>query len=63
VADVDKPCLDCGAIVTFPSPGDATCGSCGLRMFMNDAGQTGRYPPVDWEPGRLQRKHPSRGQL
>jgi hypothetical protein len=52
----EKPCLDCGENMTFDGPGDSACDSCGLRMYMNDAGQTGRYPRPDWEPGRLQRR-------
>jgi hypothetical protein len=63
---MEKPCLDCDAIVTFPEPGDATCPNCGLPMFLTEAGQVGRYPRPGWEPGGIQgwkrptgRHHPS----
>lgn len=51
---VDGSCLDCQTVVIFPRPGDATCPGCGLRMFMNEAGQVGRYPSEGWEPGGIQ---------
>jgi hypothetical protein len=51
---VEKRCLDCDSVVTFPGSGDATCPECGLNMYMNDAGQIGRYPPADWDPGGIQ---------
>jgi hypothetical protein len=56
---VAKPCLDCGVTVTFPAPGDATCPTCGLPMYLSEDGWVGRRPREDWEPGRLQRKRPS----
>jgi DNA-directed RNA polymerase subunit RPC12/RpoP len=48
---ITRRCLDCDAIVTFPQQGDATCPGCGSRMYINEAGQIGRYGAGDWTPG------------
>jgi hypothetical protein len=38
-------CLDCEGDVDFPDPAaDATCPTCGLRMYLTDQGERGRYP-------------------
>lgn len=50
----EKPCIDCQTMVTFAGPGDATCPRCGLRMYLTEAGQVGRYPSEGWEPGGIQ---------
>jgi hypothetical protein len=67
---VQKPCLDCDAIVDFPEPGDATCPNCDLGMYLTESGQVGRYRGPDWDPGRIQgwtrrsdRQHPSSPQF
>ena len=57
---VEKPCVDCQTSVTFPQPGDGTCPRCGLRMFLNEAGQVGRYPAEDWQPGGIQGRRQQR---
>src|ERR1019366_2076694 len=45
----DYPCRDCPCVVTFTEqPGDATCPSCGLCLYVTDAGEVGAYPPEDW---------------
>jgi hypothetical protein len=47
-----RRCLDCETLVMFlPEIGDATCPDCGLRMYVTEAGQVGRYPAGDWTPG------------
>jgi DNA-directed RNA polymerase subunit RPC12/RpoP len=50
------PCVDCTQPVEFPEPyGDATCQACGLAMFVNEEGKTGRYgAPAD--PGTYGRR-------
>jgi hypothetical protein len=51
----DVSCLDCHTPVRFPDrPGDATCPECGLKLYVTADGQTGRYPPADWQPGGIQ---------
>jgi hypothetical protein len=43
-------------------PSDATCSSCGLRMYLTESG-IGRYPRAGWTPGGIQgqKPAPSRG--
>jgi hypothetical protein len=48
---ITRRCLDCPALVTFPELEDATCPSCGSRMYINEAGQVGRYGAGDWTVG------------
>jgi hypothetical protein len=48
---ITRRCLDCDTQVMFPQVGDATCPGCGLRMYVTEAGQVGRYPAGDWTPG------------
>ena len=50
---VDKPCIDCHRVVTFPVPGDATCPACGLPMYLTDSGQLRRYPSQGWTAGGI----------
>ena len=39
------PCLDCDGEVEFPDPpADATCPTCGMRMYLTEKGERGRYP-------------------
>jgi hypothetical protein len=67
----DRECIDCRAVVTFPGlPGDATCGQCGLKMYLVGGG-IGRYPSAESFMGGIQgrkqiqdhgrRWHPARG--
>jgi hypothetical protein len=38
-------CLDCGLDVEFADPPtDAICSNCGLRMYLTEKGERGRYP-------------------
>jgi hypothetical protein len=38
-------CLDCGVEVEFADPpADATCPKCGLRLYLTENGERGRYP-------------------
>jgi hypothetical protein len=57
----EKPCLDSQTTATFPAGGDATCPGCGLRMYLTDGGQVGRYPAANWEPGGIQGRRRSEG--
>ena len=51
----EKPCLDCPSVVAFAEqPGDAVCPGCGLRMYLTDDGQVGRYQAEGWRPGGIQ---------
>jgi hypothetical protein len=43
--------LECDTLDTFSELGDATCPGCGTRMYVNEAGQVGRYGAGDWTPG------------
>jgi hypothetical protein len=53
-----KRCLDCGAPVTFLGvPGEVTCATCGLRMYLTNDG-IGRYPRAGWAPGGIQGQRP-----
>jgi hypothetical protein len=37
--------LDCPAEVDFDDqPSDATCPHCGLKMYLTEKGERGRYP-------------------
>jgi len=51
----ETPCPDCKTVVAFPElPGDATCPSCGLALYVTDNQAIGRYPSKDWTPGGIQ---------
>ncbi|MDQ1441346.1 MAG: hypothetical protein QOG97_1574 [Acidimicrobiaceae bacterium] len=51
----DSKCLDCrGAVSFMEQPGDAVCPECGLRLYLTDDGQLGRYLPDGWRPGGIQ---------
>jgi hypothetical protein len=52
-------CLDCQTPFTFMGiPSDATCNTCGLRMYLTEHG-IGRYPRADWTPGGIQGQKPA----
>jgi hypothetical protein len=41
----ESRCPDCRTTVAFPElPRDATCGACGLRLYVTDNQAVGRYP-------------------
>jgi hypothetical protein len=50
----ERPYLDCQATAIFTGPGDATCPSCGLRMYFTASGRVGRYPSEGWTPGGIE---------
>ena len=55
----DTRCLDCRTPVTLPErPGDGTCPSCQLRMYLTEDGALGRYPDAGWKPGDIQGRRP-----
>jgi hypothetical protein len=55
---MDEPlevmCLECPGTVTFTNqPGFATCGSCGVELYLTSAGALGVFPCDGWRPGRF----------
>jgi hypothetical protein len=54
----DRRCIDCQTPITFLGvPSEATCQSCGLKMYLVDDG-IGRYPRGGWTPGGIQGRRP-----